>query len=338
MPKTPKKKHDGEPLAEENAKEGSAGGYDNGVSVALESAEVHATCKVDAQNSATDVLPSTKEADKEQDDDDEGCAEGVGDDANKKKKKNRRKKKIAAENSATQNAATVGLTAGADGSEKTTKYNFDQDFWDMKYATTPEAQEWLLGYSDIAKFFKATVKNQESKILIVGCGDAPFSADLYAAGYRNITNVDNSSVCIEKMSKRHPEMSWLVADAASMDCIDDESFGVVIEKSLIDTFYAAPDIDTDAAITNMWAEVWRVVEPGGLYFSLNFIMDTIEKGWTQRVLQNWSDQIGAAMGRPPWKSVVPVQASASQVPAHARKHPALFLCTKPVDLSIKQFS
>lgn len=216
------------------------------------------------------------------------------------------------------------------------KNQFDEEFWDKKYASS-EPQEWLLGYSDVKTFFEGAVKNKDAKVLVLGCGDAPFSGDLYAAGYHNVTNVDNSSVCIESMTKKHPEMTWMVADATAMDSIEDESFEVIIEKTLIDNFFAAPAIDKDEAITNLWAETWRVLQPGGMYISLNFIMDSaVEKGHTQKCLQSWTSQIGEAMGRPPWR-ILPINGiKLSNLPNDMHQEPALFLCKKPADLSMKQ--
>eukprot|EP00929_Paragymnodinium_shiwhaense_P047281 TRINITY_DN23977_c0_g1_i1.p1 TRINITY_DN23977_c0_g1~~TRINITY_DN23977_c0_g1_i1.p1 ORF type:complete len:297 (-),score=58.48 TRINITY_DN23977_c0_g1_i1:283-1041(-) len=214
-----------------------------------------------------------------------------------------------------------------------TTYQFDTGFWDKKYESTGESQEWLLGYADIASFFEAVVKDKGVTILVLGCGDAPFSADLHAAGYQNVTNVDNSAVVIEKMAEKHPEMTWVVADATNMEGIADEAYDVIIEKTLVDNFVAIKGGDKDFLITNMWAEVWRALRPGGRYFSLNFIMESCEKGWTRRALDRWSEQIGEAMGRSPWK-IMPFKATASNIPQKMRQDPACFVCTKPADLSI----
>jgi EEF1A lysine methyltransferase 4 len=35
------------------------------------------------------------------------------------------------------------------------------------------------------------------RILVLGCGNAEFSEDLYDAGYKNVINVDISSVVID---------------------------------------------------------------------------------------------------------------------------------------------
>ena len=47
---------------------------------------------------------------------------------------------------------------------------------------------------------------------MLGCGNANFSADMYDDGYKNITNVDISSVVIKQMIEKNqierPEMTW----------------------------------------------------------------------------------------------------------------------------------
>lgn len=223
--------------------------------------------------------------------------------------------------------------------ESKSKFDFNQKFWDDKYAALG-AQEWITGYKEMSQIFESAVPDKKSGILVVGCGDSPFSADLYAAGYTNITNVDYSSVCIELMSKRHSEMTWKVADATNMDSIDDEVFDVIIEKSLVDTFVAAkttPD-EREFNVTNMWAEMWRVLKPGGKYFSLNFILEAMEKGWAERCLSNWTSQMTAAMGgRQPWEILrAGVKTSPEMREKLANEDAPMFICMKPSDLSISQ--
>lgn len=59
---------------------------------------------------------------------------------------------------------------------------------------------------------------------------------MYGAGYRSITNVDYSSVCIETMSARHrdcPGMTWHEMDISRLS-FPDASFDVVLEKATLD--------------------------------------------------------------------------------------------------------
>lgn len=59
---------------------------------------------------------------------------------------------------------------------------------------------------------------------------------MYVAGYRSITNIDYSSVCISTMSARHsdcPGMTWREMDVRQLS-FPDASFDVVLEKATLD--------------------------------------------------------------------------------------------------------
>jgi hypothetical protein len=43
-------------------------------------------------------------------------------------------------------------------------------------------------------------EKEDVAVLVLGCGNSPFSAALYDAGFTNITSIDFSSVVIEKMT------------------------------------------------------------------------------------------------------------------------------------------
>lgn len=62
------------------------------------------------------------------------------------------------------------------------------------------------------------------------------SGDMYNAGYRSITNIDYSSVCIGAMSARHgdcPGMTWHEMDVRQLS-FHDGSFDVIMEKATLD--------------------------------------------------------------------------------------------------------
>lgn len=62
------------------------------------------------------------------------------------------------------------------------------------------------------------------------------SGDMYSAGYRSITNIDYSSVCIGTMSARYsdcPGMTWRQMDVRQL-CFPDASFDVILEKATLD--------------------------------------------------------------------------------------------------------
>ena len=80
--------------------------------------------------------------------------------------------------------------------------------------------------------------DSDDRVFVPGCGNAPFSPDMYDAGFTNQLCCDTSDVVIKQMKEAHietrPKMEWEVMDATDTG-LDDESFGAIVDKSLIDT-------------------------------------------------------------------------------------------------------
>lgn len=73
-------------------------------------------------------------------------------------------------------------------------------------------------------------------LLPSGCGNSSMSGDMYGAGYRSITNIDYSSVCISAMADRYsdcPGMTWHQMDVRQL-CFPSASFDVILEKATLD--------------------------------------------------------------------------------------------------------
>ena len=96
------------------------------------------------------------------------------------------------------------------------------EYWNTRYKEegTGGSFDWLLSYKDLYPNLKQFLPNKDIKILVVGCGNAPFSEDMYDDGYHNIVNNDISEVVIDIMKDRNsvqrPGMQWLVMDATDM--------------------------------------------------------------------------------------------------------------------------
>ena len=57
---------------------------------------------------------------------------------------------------------------------------------------------------------------------------------MYEDGFTNMLSTDISEVCIERQKLALPHLEWQVADLRNMDCFQNESFDVVIEKATLD--------------------------------------------------------------------------------------------------------
>lgn len=101
---------------------------------------------------------------------------------------------------------------------------------------------------------------------MIGCGNAPFSPDMFNAGYKGIWNTDLSSVVIQTQKRVYPKMKWDVMDALETG-LEDNSIEAIIDKSLIDTLMCATG--GNMLLERMMKEMHRVMEVGGTFITLS---------------------------------------------------------------------
>ena len=72
-------------------------------------------------------------------------------------------------------------------------------YWDKRYTKTgiDGTFDWLETYESLKGLLAEFMPHKDMKILVLGCGNAEFSEDLYDAGFKNQLNIDISSVCIQ---------------------------------------------------------------------------------------------------------------------------------------------
>ena len=168
----------------------------------------------------------------------------------------------------------------------------DKAYWDERYRSNRQsdaADEWLVGYSDIAHVVAPQLEalpRRRPRLLMLGCGDSEFSADLYDAGFPDITNVDISEVCIETMrrkeGRRRPKMRWEVADCTDLSRFAPGSFDAVIDKTLFDALCCSSD--AVALVPRMLEGVQRVLRRGGCYIIVSFSLESAKASFEQAVL------------------------------------------------------
>ena len=112
----------------------------------------------------------------------------------------------------------------------------EKEYWDKRFKTE-DKYEWLCSYDDVKEYIVRDMFPTD-KILILGCGNSRFSADLHNAGFKNITSVDFSPNVIEAMKQKygqtHESLLWQVEDVRNLNGIPDEAFDIVIDKACLD--------------------------------------------------------------------------------------------------------
>jgi EEF1A lysine methyltransferase 4 len=114
----------------------------------------------------------------------------------------------------------------------------DPKYWDKRYLDNEGTIfDWLEDYSSLKPLFEDLIPHKRVRILVIGCGNAPMSEDMYDEGYELIHNIDISSVVIKQMRERNQfreKMTYEVMDCTDMNSIPDNFYDVAIDKSTID--------------------------------------------------------------------------------------------------------
>mmetsp|Transcript_252 Transcript_252/g.722 ORF Transcript_252/g.722 Transcript_252/m.722 type:complete len:267 (-) Transcript_252:269-1069(-) len=135
------------------------------------------------------------------------------------------------------------------------------EFWDEWYAEEEHLSpyDWLLAWEDIGEAIERWLGwDRGLRVLVVGCGNSPFSSELFARGYRNLVNVDNCESIIESQRLRYPMLTWRVGDVRRLE-FDDASFDAVIDKGCLDNLYCY--VDARDAVADFLREMARLLRP-----------------------------------------------------------------------------
>ncbi|CAJ1331489.1 unnamed protein product [Effrenium voratum] len=137
-----------------------------------------------------------------------------------------------------------------------------QDFWDARFQDSEGLFDWYATYEELRDAFEEFCPPSRDKVLVVGCGNSAFSAELLVAGYGDITSIDISSAAIEKMRKQFPQpgLTWRAMDCTQL-AFGADSFRLACDKGTLDALMSGA---RDSA-QQMVREVWRVLEPGGFF-------------------------------------------------------------------------
>jgi EEF1A lysine methyltransferase 4 len=151
-----------------------------------------------------------------------------------------------------------------------------KEYWDERFQKE-ETYDWLLTYQQIKSSILQFLR-PDHKILIIGCGNSTFSADLYDDGFQNIVNIDFSKIVIDRMAEANqsrPHMTWLEMDMCDLT-FDDASFDVVIDKATMDALLVdegsvwEPDPAIISSVDKMCGGVSRVLSPQGVFLQISF--------------------------------------------------------------------
>ena len=135
-----------------------------------------------------------------------------------------------------------------------------KSFWNERFEKDNSNFDWYADWDQLENSFRPILK-EDSKILMVGCGNSKMSSQMYNSNFKDITNIDISDVVISKMQKQYPEMKWIEMDATKMD-FEDNSFDCTIDKGTLDAIMCGKDTVPPAKLIK---EMHRVTKKDGHY-------------------------------------------------------------------------
>lgn len=154
-----------------------------------------------------------------------------------------------------------------------------KQYWDKFFRERGnEAFEWYGTWLDLRKITAYT--KTTDRTLVIGCGNSDFSTHYYQAGYKNITNLDFSTLVIDEMKtkteKLCPGMEWLLGDMTKLpeSCVT-SSFNTVFDKGALDALLSTNTESLLSQATSMFHEIDRVLVPGGKYLCITLAEDYI---------------------------------------------------------------
>ena len=186
-----------------------------------------------------------------------------------------------------------GLGLGQRGKGVQVSSSFgDAKYWEARYSLEGpdwESKDWLFDWADVRELIEELLPDKQQSVLMLGCGNAALSDDMFEAGYRLIHNIDISPKVIAIMAAKSPGMKWSVGDVLNMPEVATASIGACIDKSTLDAVRCIPVPTSNRgpvtsfaservpavkggnadAVGKMIDEAMRVLKPGGRYVCLS---------------------------------------------------------------------
>ena len=163
------------------------------------------------------------------------------------------------------------------------------EYWDERYSKDADYFEWYQTYQEMRPFLQELLSSYtDPTILHIGCGTSKFTEELLQEGYRNITNIDYSEVCIEKMKEKIGERNSIIfkkMDVREMS-FESASFDFALDKGTLDSILCV-ETPHDHVVMAL-NQISRVLRPGGTYFYISYGKPEQRTSYLENAELNWS--------------------------------------------------
>ncbi|KJP86897.1 hypothetical protein AK88_03406 [Plasmodium fragile] len=162
-------------------------------------------------------------------------------------------------------------------------------YWDERYTNEEEQFDWHQKWCSVKHIFSELNVRNDAKILNIGCGTSRFSEEMLDNGYTDITNIDASAVCINKMKelyKDKPNLKYILMNVCDMKGFKNAGFDLIVDKACLDSVVCSEDSLKN--VEEMLSEVSRVLKPEGVFVVISHAQPTYRLGYLQKPDYKWN--------------------------------------------------
>ncbi|ETB56128.1 hypothetical protein YYC_00760 [Plasmodium yoelii 17X] len=162
-------------------------------------------------------------------------------------------------------------------------------YWNERYTKEEEQFDWHQKWYGVKHIFDELNIQNNAKILNIGCGTSKFSEEMLDSGYTDITNIDASSVCINKMKeiyKDKPNLKYLQMNVCDMKLFKNGEFDLIIDKACLDSIVCSEDSLKN--VEEMLCETSRVLKSEGVFIIISHAQPSYRLGYLQKQDYKWT--------------------------------------------------
>ncbi|RVX22236.1 Methyltransferase-like protein 13 [Vitis vinifera] len=146
----------------------------------------------------------------------------------------------------------------------------EPSYWDERYSHESGPFDWYQKYNALAPLLHLYIPLHH-RVLVVGCGNSAFSEGMVNDGYKEVVNIDISSVVIQAMQRKYsdrPQLKYIRMDVLDMSGFQTGSFDAVVDKGTLDSLLCGNN--SRQLAVKMLKEVERVLKNKGVYMLITY--------------------------------------------------------------------
>jgi len=168
------------------------------------------------------------------------------------------------------------------------------EYWNKRYLSEKgQSFDWLQEYEHLRPFLAQRMGIfYDAEILHIGCGNSRFSECLYKDGFKNITNIDFSTVVIQEQMNKYihlEEMEYVVMDATNIQ-YDDYCFDFIFDKGTFDCILGSTSDPVQKAHI-MVENVHRILNEKGQFVVISVGHPEDRLAFFKQSKYNWNVEI-----------------------------------------------